>query len=371
MHHRPLRLAALGLGIAALVGAAPLGAAASTPAAPAPTADDADYRVVASGLDNPRQLALGVRDRLYVAESGVGGDGPCIGGAEGRVCFGASGAVTKVRPNGTQRRILTGLPSLAATDGSAAAGPSSVALRGKRVTVSVGLGNDPAVREDLPALGQYMGHIVRGSIRGGDWWDVIDVGAYEAAENPDGDTVDTNPNAVQRNPRGFAIADAGGNTVLQLGRRTDELTTLAVLPFLDLPDVPFPVSPVPTSLTRGPGGRHALYVGQLTGFPFAKGAASVLRLGPGGATTSVADNLTNITDVAYDGDTLYVVELAEEGLLNGPVGRLVRVHPDGTQETVAGGLFAPFGLVLHGDEAYVSTCSVCPDAGEVVAIPLD
>jgi hypothetical protein len=364
---RPARTA-LAASVAALTGLAPLAlgpASAATPSAAPPP-----YEVVASGLDNPRQMTFGRRGALYIAESGAGGDRGCVTSPEGEVvCLGASGAVTRVTAHGVQRRVLTGLPSLAAEDGSQAIGPSSVALRANRLNTTIGLGADPAVRDDLPALGQLLGHVVRSPIGGGRLSDVVDVAGYEAAANPDGDVVDSNPNSIERAKGGFAIADAGGNSILQLDFETSELSTRAVLPFLEVPEVDFPVSPVPTSLTHSPDG-NALAVGQLTGFPFEKGAASVLRIRPDGSTRSVADNLTNIMDVAYRGDTLYVVELAEDGLLNGPMGRLLRVNADGSQDTVARELFAPGGLAIRDGKAYVSVCSICADEGAVLAIPL-
>ena len=368
MHLRHPARTALAAAVAAVTGLAPL--ANGTASAATPSAAPPPYEVVASGLDNPRQMTFGRRGALYIAESGAGGDRACISSPEGDpICLGASGAVTKVKADGSQRRILTGLPSLAAEDGSQAIGPSSVALRANRLNTTIGLGADPAVRDDMPALGQLLGHLVRSPIRGASWEDVVDIAAYESAANPDGDVIDSNPNSIERAKGGFAIADAGGNSVLQLDFKTSDLSTRAVLPFLTVPGVDFPVSPVPTSLTHSPYG-NALAVGQLTGFPFEKGAASVLRIRPDGGTRSVADDLTNIMDVAYRGDTLYVVELAEDGLLNGPIGRLVRVDPDGSQATVAGGLFAPGGLAIRDGKAYVSICAICADEGEVVAIPL-
>ena len=38
---------------------------------------------------------------------------------------------------------------------------------------------------------------------------------------------------------------------------------------------------------------------------------------------------------------------------------------------VAGGLFAPYGVALRSGAAYVTTCAVCVDEGEVIRIPLD
>ena len=122
---------------------------------------DSDLEVVASGLDNPRGLDFGPWGALYVAEAGRGGEGPCIGSAEegGIVCAGASGAITKIW-HGKQRRVLDGLPSIAAQGSSATAespavlagsdalGPNDISFSGFRAYFPVGLGGDPALREE-------------------------------------------------------------------------------------------------------------------------------------------------------------------------------------------------------------------------------
>ncbi len=361
-------LAALATGALA-TGALAAAAVGHVPAASASglSAADRDPVVIAEGLDNPRQMAFGPRGALYVAEAGVGGDGPCVQLPPGEHCFGRTGAVTRISPEGVQKRILTRLPSLAEPGGSAALGASDISLRGRKISVSLGLGGDPAVRDQLPPAGQLLGHIVRRALRGAALKDIADVAGFEAINNPDGREEDSNPNSLKRTPQGYVVADAGANALLRVSSAGD-VETLAVFDFLDLPGVGFPVAPVPTSVTRGPDG--AFYVGQLTGFPFVEGAANILRVSRGGNVTVHASGLTNVVDLAFHGDTLYVVELAETGLLNGPVGQLLTIAPDGTQATVAGGLFAPFGLALHDDAAYVSTCAVCPDGGQVVRISL-
>ena len=64
---------------------------------PAEATPPPKYDVVAGNLDNPRQLTFSPNGALYVAEAGRGGDGPCMTGGEGStVCFGDSGAVTRV-----------------------------------------------------------------------------------------------------------------------------------------------------------------------------------------------------------------------------------------------------------------------------------
>ncbi len=86
-----------------------------------------------------------------------------------------------------------------------------------------------------------------------------------------------------------------------------------------------------------------------------------------------ASGLTNLTDLAFAPDgSLYAVEIATDGLLVGPIGSLVKVTPGASvHETVAGGLFAPYGVALRSGAAHVTTCAVCVGEGEVIRIPLD
>ncbi|MFD1050431.1 ScyD/ScyE family protein, partial [Kibdelosporangium lantanae] len=134
--------------------------------------------VVAGGLDNPRGLAFASDGSLYVAEGGRGGGGPCVAGPEGTSCFGTSGAITRVR-YGHQERVLRGLPSVAAPDGSNAIGPSDVSESLGRVNFTVGLGLNPATRSQFPAPGQQLATLQRLNGR-----QITDLGAYEADANP-------------------------------------------------------------------------------------------------------------------------------------------------------------------------------------------
>jgi hypothetical protein len=334
---------------------------------------------VASGLDNPRQLSFGTAGDLYVAEAGAGGSGPCMTGPEGgEVCFGTTGAVTRLTRKGAQSRVLTGLPSIAGPDGSQAIGPADVQwLGGKAFAVVVGLGANPAVRAGLPAAGAKMATIQlarRGSNATHTW---VDLGDYEATANPIHDP-DSNPSSIVRNGSGFLVTDSGGNDLVAVSR-TGRLSTAAVFddqlatapPFLGLPPgTKVPAQAVPTAVVRGPDG--AFYVSQLTGFPFEPGLANIYRVVPGHAPTVYASGLTNVTSLAFgDHGRLYAVQIADGGLLGDPIGSVRRVTPGGSvHAVVAGGLFAPYGMAIRGHDAYVSTCSVCAGGGEVWRISL-
>ena len=337
----------------------------------APPASAAEWEVVASGMDNPRQLSF-TKNTLYVAEAGTGGRGPCIEGPEGDSCLGTTGAITRVR-KGVQSRVLTGLPSLAAPDGSGALGPADVFVVGptSRYAVTIGLGNDPAVKETLGWRGRRLGTVVRGVLGHHGPRVSADIATYEATNDPDGLGPDTNPTGLIRRSRGaFVLTDSGGNTLLR--SRFGHIRRLAT--FGSPGNAPadmggFPIQPVPTSVAVGPDG--AFYVSELTGFPFLPGISRVHRVVPGMPSTVYASGLTNVTDLAWHGDQLYAVQIADNGLQAGPIGSLVSVDPGGSHGTVAGGLFAPYGVAFHAGAAYVTTCSVCPDGGEVIRIPVD
>lgn len=365
-------------------------------AAPTATADE-HWKVVASGLDNPRHLSVGPKGDLFVAEAGRGGSGPCLTGPEGEeVCFGKTGAITRVSLDGKdkgkhkgqsknkQQRVLTKLPSVAsaATDtdpaGLQAIGPHDVIVEGsKKLVFTVGLGADPAVRTQYKAL-KDMGTLRSATIGSKKTNLIADIAKHEARKNPIHDP-DSNPVGFIRHGSGYVVADAGGNTLVDVSKR-GRTSTLAVFqdqlafapPFLELPPgTQIPSQAVPTSVVKGPGG--ALYVSQLTGFPFEKGLANIYTVDKRGNVSVYATGLTNVTDLAFGpGNVLYVVQLSTEGLLTGPIGSVVAIPKGGgdSHTVVAEGLFAPYGIAIKGKTAYVTTGSVAPGAGQVIAIPL-
>jgi hypothetical protein len=350
--------------------------AALLPAGSAAAHADKSPEVVASGLDNPRGLDVSPWGTVYVTEAGRGGDGPCITGELGTTCAGASGAVTQIR-HGDQRRVLEGLPSLAPQpDGDEAIGPSDISLRGwGGAYLTVGLGQNPAVRSQLGELGPAFGLLYKIS-SSGDVRPVADIAAYEADANPDGGAKDSNPNSVTQAWGRLYAVDAGGNSLLRV-RRSGEISTVAVFPDrllnappgLGLPPQ-VPVQAVPTNVVVGPDG--ALYLSQLTGFPFIPGAARIYRVVPGSEPEIYADGLTNVTDLAFDRDgNLYVVEIAANGLLSGdPTGALIKIRPDGSRETVLSeGLVNPYGVAIsrRGD-IYVTNHGASAGVGEVLRL---
>jgi hypothetical protein len=359
--------------------------AAAAGAAPA-SAGSGEPTVIASGLDSPRGLTVVHGDTVLVTEAGHGGDGPCIMGSAGaQVCLGQTGAVTAIHParehTYEQRRIVT-LPSLASP--TEALGPHDVAIGSSgRLLVMLGLGAPPASRAQLGDGGALLGQLVSvkpfGRVR-----PVADLAAFEAAHDPDqrlpGTHVDSNPYGLGVTAHGVFAADAGGNTVLRIGRG-GALSPIAVFAprFVAGPDPgsQIPMQSVPTAVTRGPDGD--LYVGELTGFPFPMGGAKVWRLKRGEQPQVYAEGFTNIVDIAFDRrGRLHVLEMFENGILAPPPpqgelppGRLVRVQRDGSQTEIAAGVLNVPGSLAFGSDGsiYVSNKSAAgPGAGEVLRI---
>lgn len=326
---------------------------------------------VMSGLDNPRGMAFAPNGALYVTEAGRGGPGPCpLNGAGEPRCYGKTGAITRLW-QGQQLRVVEGLPSTALPDGSAAGGPNDISFLGTGAAlVAMGLGGGPAFRE-------AYGDDVLGSLihlaTSGTWRVVADVAAHEFENNPAGGPVDSTPFGVLAEAGSRIIADAGANALLSVAAN-GTVTTLAVLPALPNPT---PVGPpmiesVPTSVARGPDG--ALYVGQLTGFPFPQGLANIYRVVPEQDLVVHCTGFKAIVDLTFGPDgLLYVVEHATGGTPFPPFpvnsGQVSRVAGDCSRTTLRSGLDRPTAVAVGPDGAiYVTNHGITPGAGEVLRI---
>jgi hypothetical protein len=326
--------------------------------------------VVAEGLDNPRGIAIAPSGSIWVAEAGRGGTVACFPGPEGsEVCLGDSGAITRVFRRGGYERIVTGLPSIAAPDGSQAIGPSDVGFMHNRLYATQGLAADPAVRAGLPECAQVAGHLLRIKRADRTFTSIADVAGFEASDNPDGGLVDSNPHGLLARGGGWTVVDAGGNSLVRVNS-SGSIRTLAVFPDREIGGAP--VQSVPTTVVRR---GNWYYVGELTGFPFPAGEANVWRVPvEGGEPELWAGGFTTIIDVALaPNGGLYVLEITHNGFLSGDLtGGLWRVDRDGEKHLLlTDGLFAPGGLVVDDDGSLLITnCGVCAGGGQVVRVTL-
>ncbi len=340
------------------------------------------FRVVATGLNNPRGLTIGPDGGIYVAEGGTGGT-DCYqvdpGDPTFVMCVGTTGSVTRIE-NGVQERIATGLPSMADPSGFAASGPSRISWRPRDAfAVILGLGADPAVRDQLaaafnPMFGN-MGKLVTMN-PAGSWSYLADVAAYEGVANPDGGAIDSNPYAVYlAQGRRRLVADAGGNSLLEVNN-AGQIRTLAAFSDRMVEYPPMfgggqgPMQSVPTTVTEGPDG--AIYVGELTGFPFLPGQANVYKVLPRHQPLVFATGFTAIHDMAFGPDgSLYVLEVASDliacELFGDCNGRLIKLAPDGTRTVMAQDLLFPGGVAVNSaGQVFVTLFSTMPGIGMVV-----
>jgi hypothetical protein len=334
--------------------------------APAGLAAESPFEVVARGLDNPRGLDFGPRGALYIAEAGIGGDGRCIPGPLGPMCYGATGAVTRVL-DGEQERVVEGLPSLSGQNagGNFSFGPHDIAIQ----------------------EGAAFAHLIRIG-QNGEKTSVADLAAYEQANNSDSAMASedipelrSNPHNVLATSRRFLLIDSGANALLAV-RRDGQVSTRATFPTRDMKlpgsDQTVSMQSVPTAVASGPEG--VLYVAELTGFPFPEAEARIYKLAPGQAPEVYLEGFTHIIDLAVDKEgTLYVLQIANTSLgavfTTGQLaaGSVIMVTLDGDRKVLASeGLVMPTGMAIGPDGyLYISNCGICAGRGEVVRIPVD
>ena len=368
---------------------------------------EAGSTVLASGLHNPRHLDLDRNGDLYVAEAGTGGGtASCFDSAEGPACVGATGAVARIpgadsRYPGAAETVVDGLASFAtAVDdpatpendvGNNAIGPHGIDVKHGVVYVTNGGPTEPqregkTVLRDTLALEDPVaagfGRLL--AIRDGHVDRIADIWGFERDNNPDkvlgNPAVDSNAVDVLRLHGRSFVADAGGNTLLEV----EDDGSIAVRHIFPNKDEPNPMQPggivpmqaVPTGVVKGPDG--LLYVSQLTGFPFPVGGANVFVIDPhSGDIVRTISGFTNAMDLAFGPDgTLYVLEIDADSLL-GPStdGAIFTVAPGATTgERIAlpeGTLTEPGGIAVgrHG-ELYVTNHATSADGGQVLRIDL-
>lgn len=333
-------------------------------------------KVLASGLDDPRGVAIGATGTVFVAEGGTGATG--------------SGKIAEWRHESLQTAV-SGLPSILSPEGDVS-GPTNVAAVGNG-TLAFTIGGGPQGFDTLRRA--TPGRIL------------ADIQAYRDAHPKPACQPNTNPqiwcdldqpaNATDSNayglalvPGGALVTDAAGDQLLlvsanghiqSVAKFPNEIVSTSHIPGFPAPAIP--AEPVPTTVAVGPDG--SWYVGELKGFPFTPSASRIWRIAPWarnvtcdatattGACTLFADGFTSITGMSFGPDgSLYVVEIVKNGVLglfNGTdvTGALIRYKSGVQTELIAGQLTAPGDVaVSRTGTLYVSNKSVCTGDGQPV-----
>ncbi|TVP61135.1 MAG: ScyD/ScyE family protein [Nodularia sp. (in: Bacteria)] len=359
-------------------------------------AEAASFTVIADNLNNPGGLSFSNDGKLYITESGTGGNGACVPPPSGEgdsLCYGTNGVVSVI-DNGEIKPVLTELPSLALPDGKRAAGPRDIQFDATgQAYVLLGYGTNPTYRESLGETG--LGTIISPDFATNSWTSIADIANYELVNNPDGDDLNSNPLKILIDGDQLLTVDSAGNGLLRVNTDGSELQALAVLPTQTLVDPIFPpsftpsnepeqvptqteppplvttIQSVPTGVAKGLDG--AYYISEYTGFPFPEGGANIYRVGDDGIPTIYAEGFTHLMDLEFDyAGNLYVLQYANEsGWKNNLDGSLIKIAPDGTRTTLisGNGLESPTALTIDLDgTVYIANRGDRPGEGQIIRI---
>ena len=342
--------------------------------------------VVASGLYNPRYIALADDGTLYVTEQGTGGEEvltapapegtpaatpvvegtPAAAEEEEAISRGFTGQVTQVAPDGTQSVAIGGLASY-----SIGVGPVGIAIQDGIVFFSIG---GSAVEAGIEPLEGENG-LHRFDPATGEITQVAEFNTYEIENNPDG--TDVNPNlyavSVGDSDGRLTVNDAGSNTIFSVDAESGEITLRGIAPDLNaltandeegaITDDP-PRQSVPTGGTFVGTAYH--YTNLSEGWP--PNGPSIVKVDGDGqfATfTSIFRGGSFVTGLATGPDgKIYFSQLFDDPA-GPPMGSVYRVNTaDGTAESVVQGLMMPHGIAFDGDgNLYVTVYALVSGPG--------
>ncbi len=319
----------------------------------------AQGEAVAAGLNSPRHISFDSDGTLYIAEAGSGGDLDGTG-PFGPLKFGETAQISAVSVDGEQAVVIPGLISMDAA--GQIEGVTDVYVTEDSIWATLGM----SLTDGFPE-GKVGAALVEFDKATGEAKQVIDLAAFETENNPDqAEELVSNPAALAVDADGKVfIADASGNSLLTWTAE-DGLQVFAVWPAAQ--DAP---QSVPTSVDISPDGD--VYVGFLSGFPFAAGGARIEVYGADGALKIAYNDLTLITDVLIGADgSLYAVQMADgfgDTGFNADSGSVIKLDAENL-EVIAEGLSSPYGIAQSEDGTlYVSVNALgAPDSGEVITL---
>jgi len=323
---------------------------------------EAKTTVVASGIDNPRGLALGSDGTLYVASAGHGGP-TC---REKAGCFGATGQVLAFR-NGRRTVVASGLPSYTLDrEGTFADGPSALTFGANGDLLTINTDDEPEHVAKWPRAARSLaGTLMR--VAPGPPTVLTNVGDQVRAFllNADGPDLfrdilisDWNASSMVPYGDGFAVAgsswpaaklDANGVVTGVFSEPEDSSLTF------------------PAAVAADPRGDLLISALDIT-------APHVLRYPAIGGEPELAySRVASVFSMAFGPDgSLYLARI-KIGLPfdDRPSGSILRIAPDGKRTVVARGLQRPGGIVVDGTTIYVTDYAADvarPLAGQTKAI---
>jgi hypothetical protein len=342
--------------------------------------DSSSLRVLATGLHNPRGLAL-ADETLYVAQAGLGGGDPSVAG------FGYTGSLSAIHLSedgpASISTVVDHLPSAAMVEDPTMppdiVGLDGISTRGGKI-YGIFAGSNAASGLTDPLIGRVVQISKRKGVRA-----IADAGAFGLQWTKDNPQLDPGGQFPDANPYGI-LADRGGRiwaidsgaNLLESVARDGTITPVAWFPNTAHGDI------VPTCVTKGPDG--ALYIGTLAFaefFGFNTPSATVFRVdpaqaNPGNVTTLATEWATGLpptTGCSFGRNGTFYASLFIAGVgPTGPFGEVLAIpsqtHTDPTtyRHLATGQLHFPGGIVASGSGVYVADNSTSATDGRVVRI---
>lgn len=310
--------------------------------------------VIVDGLQNPRAIYFDDAGTLYVVDAGNGGDQEAPGDF-GPVAYGyTSGVWTLEQGAEAPSELIGGFMSMGYFQSVIGAADVAVTADTIWVLTAMGINDDDDTTHPSALIGYDRATLEETTF--------VDLGAFEAENNPDGDEVVSNPNDMAIAPDGTVyIADSSGNSLLSW---TEADGVQLVAAWEDLP--------VPTAVDVADDG--SVYVSFLSAFPFDRGTARIEKW-LDGALVETYNDLTAVTDVfvAADG-TVYAVQMSSGVSDTGWVpnsGTVVAISPDGVITDLVTDLNFPYDIAQDANGVLYVTLNAAysePGTGQVIQL---